>query len=203
MSQETHAIGSPLTVLLDLGVRKSELGGVMVRDLDLGRRILTVFGKGQKERVLPVRGRLVLLAEEYLLTELPEHTAIVDGERLRVRRTPEPDDYLVYPEWRKGGKVHKARPKEPMPRQTLHRWWYEHLQRAGLVEADVERGMNMHRARHTFALELRRDSDLGVVQHMLGHEDIHTTEAYYGHYDLTDLERAMEAFASRRNNDPN
>jgi site-specific recombinase XerD len=33
-----------------------------------------VFGKGQKERVLPVRGRLVLMAEEYLLTDLPEFT---------------------------------------------------------------------------------------------------------------------------------
>ena len=165
-----------------------------------------LLGKGQKERILPVRGRLVLMAEEYLLTELPEFTAISNGERTRVRRTPEPDDYLLYPEWRKGEKVHKARPKERMPRQTLHRWWYEHLQRAGLVETDVERGMNMHRARHTFATELRRDSDLGVVQHMLGHEDIHTTEAYYGHYDLSDLERAMEQFASRRSDtvdDPN
>ena len=56
------------------------------------------------------------------------------------------------------------------------------------------------------ATELRRDSDLGVVQHMLGHQDIHTTEAYYGHYDLSDLERAMEQFASRRSDtvdDPN
>ena len=37
---------------------------------------------------------------------------------------------------------------------------------------------------------------------MLGHDDIHTTEAYCGHYDLSDLERAMERFTSRRNNDP-
>jgi len=192
-----------LAILLDLGVRKSELRGVRVRDLDVGRRTLTVFGKGQKERVLPVRGRLVLLAEEYLLTDLPEYTSIVDGERRRVRRRPEPDDYLLYPEWRKRGVVYKARPKEPKPSQTLHRWWYEHLHSAGLVEADVERGMHMHRARHTFATELRRESDLGVVQHMLGHEDIHTTEAYYGHYDLSDLERAMDAFAKSRNNDPN
>ena len=86
-----------------------------------------------------------------------------------------------------------------MPRQSAHRWWYEHLQRAGLVAKDVQRGMNMHRARHTFATELRRDTDdLGIVQHMLGHADIHTTEAFYGHYDLTDLERAMEKFARGR-----
>lgn len=91
-----------LAILLDLGVRKSELGALMVRDLDLGRRILTVFGKGQKERILPVRGRLVLMAEEYLLTELPEFTAISNGERTRVRRTPESDDHPV-PGVAKGG----------------------------------------------------------------------------------------------------
>ena len=46
------------------------------------------------------------------------------------------------------------------------------------------------------ATELRRDtSDVGVVQRMLGHEDTHMTEAYYGRYDLSDLEAAFEAFA--------
>jgi integrase/recombinase XerC len=191
-----------LIVLLDLGIRKAELRGIMVRDFDLSRRTLTVFGKGQKGRVLPLRGRIIHAAEAYMRFPLPEFTQTLpdrETERERVSRTPEPTDYLLYPEWRKGGRVYKARPKDPMPQQTLHRWWYEHLQRAGLVEADVERGMNMHRARHTFATELRRDSgDLGVVQRMLGHSDSRTTEQFYGHYDLSDLERAMERFAEER-----
>lgn len=177
-----------LLVLLDYGVRRSELTGVQVRDLDLGRRTLTVFGKGQKARVLPVRGRIVQAADEYLLTTL----RFLD-------RTPEPDDFLLYSEWRNGAGIYRAEPKRRMPPQTAHRWWYYHLQRAGIVGRDVERGMNMHRARHTFATELRRDSkDLGVVQRMLGHEDIHTTEAYYGHYDMSDLEAAMEQFMRGR-----
>ena len=181
-----------LALLLDLGIRKSELGGVMVRDLDLARRHITVFGKGAKERVLPLRGRVVILAEEYLLTPY-----------IKPERTPEPDDYLLHPQWVKGGVVYNARPKQPMPRQTLHRWWYRHLRAAGLVPEDVERGMNMHRARHTFATELRRDArDIGIVQHMLGHADIRTTEGSYGHYDLSDLEKAMEQFAKGRGNDP-
>jgi site-specific recombinase XerD len=177
-----------LLTLLDLGLRKSELVGIQVADFDLGRLQLTVHGKGQKERVLPLRGRIVLTCEEYLLTPMR-----------RIDRPPEPDDFLLYSEWRKHGNVYRVNPKKPMPRQSAHRWWYEHLQRAGLVAKDVQRGMNMHRARHTFATELRRDTDdLGVVQHMLGHADIHTTEAFYGHYDLTDLERAMEKFARGR-----
>jgi integrase len=145
-------------------------------------------GKGQKSRVLPIRGRFILAFEEFLLTPLRY-----------LDRVPEPDDYLVYSEWRKCGKVHNAKPKRPMPRQSLHRWWYEHLQRAGLVKADVQSGMNMHRARHSFATSLRRDTgDLGIVQRMLGHSDVSTTERFYGHYDLSDLEQAMEQFSKGR-----
>jgi hypothetical protein len=71
--------------------------------------------------------------------------------------------------------------------------------RSSLIKPD--RAMRARKRHHPypsqkygmFATELRRDSDLGVVQHMLGHQDIHTTEAYYGHYDLSDLERAMNS----------
>ena len=65
--------------------------------------------------------------------------------------------------------------------------------------------MNMHRSRHTFATELRREvGDLGIVKGALGHEDVSTTEQFYGHYDLGDLERAMEQFARRgQDKDPN
>lgn len=179
-----------LLVLLDCGLRRSELTAIMARDFDLRERRLTVFGKGQKHRILPLRGRIVPAIDEYLLTELREP----------VGRRPRPDDYLLYSEHRNRHGIYRADPALRMPGQTAHHWWYRHLQAAGLVEKDVERGMNMHRARHTFATELRRTPgvDLGDVQHMLGHEDIHTTEAYYGHYDLTDLERAMDAFARER-----
>lgn len=68
------------------GLRKSELTGIQVRDFDLGRRTLTIFGKGQKERVLPLRGRLILACEEYLLTPLRG-----------LERPPEPDDYCSIP----------------------------------------------------------------------------------------------------------
>ena len=47
-----------LTLLLDLGIRKAELRGIMVRDSTSPRRHMTVFGKGPKERVPPLRGRV-------------------------------------------------------------------------------------------------------------------------------------------------
>jgi integrase/recombinase XerC len=174
-----------LLVLLDCGVRRAELAGIRVRDLDLGRRQLTVMGKGQKARVLPLRGRIMLAAEEYLLEEL-------EG----VGRAPEPEDWLMYPEKRTPKReVYWADPKKRCALNTVHRWWYRQLEKAGLVGHGVRSGMNMHRARHTFATDFRRANDLADTQHALGHSDPSTTEAIYGHYDVADLERAMEAFA--------
>ena len=178
-----------ILVLLDCGVRRAELAGIRVRDLDLGRKQLTVTGKGQKSRVIPLRGRIMLAAEEYLLEEL-------EG----IGRQPEPDDYLLYPEKRTPRReVYEAQPKRRCATNTVHRWWYRQLEAAGLVGKGVRSGLNMHRARHTFATDVRRaHPDIGVVQHLLGHSDPSTTAGIYGHYDQSDLERAMEAFAKTK-----
>lgn len=64
-----------LLFLLDLGVRRSELAGVRPIDIDLSRRQVTVFGKGQKSRVIPLRGRIILEIERYLMEPCPYSTA--------------------------------------------------------------------------------------------------------------------------------
>jgi integrase len=84
---------------------------------------------------------------------------------------------------------------------TVHRCWYRHAQAAGLVGAGMSSGLNVHRARHTFATDLRRIADLGAASQALGHSDLSTTASIYGHYDLSDLERAMEALARSRRDD--
>jgi integrase len=56
----------------------------------------------------------------------------------------------------------------------------------------------MHRARHTFATDLGRVADLGAASQALGQSDLSTTASIYGPYDLSDLERAMEALARAR-----
>ena len=72
-------------------------------------------------------------------------------------------------------------------------------ERAGLAGHGVRAGLNMHRARHTFATDVRRAyRDVGAVQHLLGHADSATTTAMYGHYEQEDLERAMDALARAR-----
>jgi integrase len=177
-----------LLFLLDLGVRRSELAGVHPGDIDLSRRQVTVFGKGQKSRVIPLRGRIVLEIERYMMEPLA-----------LVARPPEPDDFILYPEKRTGGgRLLAAYPKRRMSGPTIHRWWYRHAEAAGLVGAGMTSGLNMHRARHTFATELRRVADLGAASQALGHSDLSTTASIYGHYDLSDLENAMEALAQSR-----
>jgi integrase len=47
-------------------------------------------------------------------------------------------------------------------------------------------GLNMHRARHTFATDLRRVADLGAASQALGHSDLSTTAAIYGYSHLSD-----------------
>lgn len=169
-----------LHILLYCGVRRSELGGIQARDIDLARRNLVVTGKGQKDRTIPLRGPVVLAAEEFFLTA-----------------NPEPDDYLLYPyKVSPRGTVYWSDRKKPLRGNGVHRWWYRMLNQAGLVGEGVTSGMNMHRARHTFATDLRRSyPDMGAVQHMLGHSDPSTTIALYGNYSPEDLERAMDAFA--------
>jgi site-specific recombinase XerD len=177
-----------LLFLLDLGVRRSELTGVHPGDIDLSRRQVTVFGKGQKSRVIPLRGRIVLEIERYMMEPLP-----------LVGRAPEPDDFILYPEKRAAGRqLIAAYPKQRMSPPTIHRWWYRRAEAAGLVGAGMTSGLNMHRARHTFATDLRRVADLGAASQALGHSDLSTTASIYGHYDLSDLENAMEALARSR-----
>jgi len=75
-----------LFCLLLLGVRRGELAGIQVRDFDALRCSLRVYGKGRKERVLPLRGPALVELRLFLSTDLPH-----------VGRPPEQDDYLLYP----------------------------------------------------------------------------------------------------------
>lgn len=185
-----------LFCLLELGLRKNELSGIQFRDFDPDRGWLRVFGKGQKERILPLRGPILSELRLTLASDLPH-----------LGRPPEGDDYLLYPIRRvAGGKgsenqikwQHKPDPKKKPSIQYVHRWWYRQAQAAGLVGPGVTSGLNMHRARHTFAMELRRVAGIDAASHALGHSDLSTTLSVYGHRDMSDLETAMERYAEWR-----
>jgi integrase len=182
-----------LFCLLALGLRRGELANVQVRDFDAQRGRLRVFGKGQKERTIPLKGPILAELRLFLSTDLPH-----------VGRLPEPDDYLLYPmQPRLAGKLsegqakrtYKAWPKKRPSGQSVHRWWYRQAEAAGLVGPGVTSGLNMHQARHAFAQELRRVAGIDATSHALGHADLSTTLGIYGHFEDSDLEAAMEAYA--------
>jgi integrase/recombinase XerD len=183
-----------LMCLLTLGLRREELAALQFRDFDADRGWVRVFGKGQKERVLPLRGPILDELRLCLTVELPH-----------MDRPPQGDDYLLYPvDRRAGGKgpegqiawVYHARPKDRPSPQRAHRFWYRHCQAAGLVGPGVTSGLNMHRARHSFAMEMRRTSGLDAASQALGHSDLSTTLGVYGHRDASDLETAFEQHAA-------
>lgn len=185
-----------LFCLLTLGIRRNELAGVQIRDFDIGRRTLRVFGKGRKERIIPLRGPILAELGLLLSAELPF-----------VGRLAEPDDFLIYPVDRRAdgkgseGQIvwsHTGRPKDRISMPAIHRWWYRIAQDAGLVGRGVTSGLNMHQARHAFAMELRRVAGVEAASQALGHADLSTTLGIYGHQDGSDLEQAMEKLEAWR-----
>lgn len=133
------------------GVRVGELITVRVRDIDIGEGFAAVFGKGSKERLVPV-GRSALRALVVYLREIrpglarPGHDGVVF---LNVR----------------GG---------PLTRMGVWKILRKHVERAG-----VRRRVTPHTLRHSFATHLLEGgADLAAVQEMLGHADIATTQIY-------------------------
>jgi site-specific recombinase XerC len=177
-----------LLCLLDLGLRRGGVAGLQVRHFDLARRVVTVTEKGQKARTLPLRGRIILELEHWLLSPL-----------VGVDRQPEADDFLLYSVKRfNQGKIVRGYPKQAPSVQYVHRWWYRQLEAAGLVGQGVRSGLNMHRARHSFATDLRRVAGIDAASHALGHSDLSTTLNIYGHRDASDLDRDMDDYARWR-----
>jgi integrase len=104
-----------------LGLRRSELAGIQIRDFDAQRGMLRVFGKGRKERLIPLRGPILAELRLLLTLDLPY-----------LDRPPEGDDYLLYPirtlTAGKGSEGQLLRTRvadakaRPSP-QAVHRWW--------------------------------------------------------------------------------
>lgn len=140
-----------LEFLYATGVRVSELVGIRLADLDLDAGLCLVFGKGSKERMVPLgrHARAALL--RYLDDVRP---AIERGEG-------------------RGALFLNARGR-PLTRMGVWTIVRKHARRAAL-----EKRISPHTLRHTFATHLLEGgADLVAVQELLGHADISTTQIY-------------------------
>jgi len=133
------------------GVRVSELIGVRIRDLHLDEQFVSVFGKGSKERLVPIGARAVGTLAIYLRETRPR----LDRGKAEGR---------VFLNARGG----------PLTRMGVWKILREHVATAG-----IEKRVTPHTLRHTFATHLLEGgADLMAVQEMLGHADISTTQIY-------------------------
>ena len=133
------------------GLRLAELRGVRLEQLHLEAGFINVVGKGNKERVVPVGGKAVESLERYLKVGRPK---------------------LVTP--RSPGTVFLTRRGTPFAPVTLWLRIKQRVRRAG-----ISRNITPHMLRHSFATHLLENgADLRVIQELLGHANISTTEVY-------------------------
>ncbi|MCR4509007.1 site-specific tyrosine recombinase XerD [Pseudomonas sp. 32.2.56] len=140
-----------LEVLYACGLRVSELIGLTLEQVNLRQGVLRVFGKGSKERLVPLGEEAIAWIERYSKEARP---FLLDGK---------PSDVL-FPSQR----------GEQMTRQTF---WYRIKHQAKL--AGINKSLSPHTLRHAFATHLlNHGADLRVVQMLLGHSDLSTTQIY-------------------------
>ena len=133
------------------GVRVSELTSVRTRDLALDEGFAAVFGKGSKERLVPV-GRAAQRALDIYMRELRPKLSTGGAE---------------------GALFLNARGK-PLSRMGIWKILRKHVRLAG-----IKKRVTPHTLRHSFATHLLEGgADLAAVQEMLGHADIATTQIY-------------------------
>lgn len=140
-----------LEVLYACGVRVSELVGLTLEQTSLRQGVLRAFGKGRKERLVPLGEEALAWLERYLRE--------ARGTLLAGR----PCDAL-FPSQR----------GEQMTRQTFWHRIKLHARTAG-----ISTSISPHTLRHAFATHLlNHGADLRTVQMLLGHSDLSTTQIY-------------------------
>jgi len=140
-----------LELLYAAGLRVSELINLKLQDINLEAGFVRIFGKGSRERVVPIGSH----AREKVSTYLKA----VRSRRLKQTTSP----YLFI-----------ARAARPMTRQGFWK-----LLRRYALQAGLKKKITPHSLRHSFASHLLEGgADLRAVQVMLGHVDISTTQIY-------------------------
>lgn len=147
-----HRDETILELLYGCGLRVSEVCGLDLRDVQLDQGFVRVTGKGDKERISPISGAAARALDSYLKNDRAPLS-------LKAAR-PTPAVFL------------NARGTR-LSRQTVHKI----VANAGLA-IGVE-GLHPHTLRHSYATHmLEGGADLRVIQEILGHADISTTQIY-------------------------
>jgi integrase/recombinase XerD len=160
-----------LELLYATGARVSEAVGAAVDDVDLDTRSVLLHGKGGRSRVVPVGGYAAAAVDAYLVRARPA--------LLAHRRAARPGrEHALFRNARGG----------PLTRQGAWEILGRVAARAGLVEH-----VSPHTLRHSFATHLLDGgADVRVVQELLGHASVTTTQLYT----LVTVEKLREVYAT-------
>lgn len=151
-----------LEILYATGIRCSELTNIRVRDIDFANKEIRIRGKGNKERIALFGQK----AHERI-------TSYVEKERISIQST---DEFLFL--------SYRATPLTSRSIQRIIELFRSFLK--------IERPITPHKIRHSFATHLlNQGTDLRVVQELLGHKTLASTEKYT-HVSLEDLARMCD-----------
>lgn len=158
-----------LELMYATGMRVSELVNLKVNDVHLDVGFVRCIGKGQKERIIPVGRKAKEALQKYLAKARPKFLKKGESNALFLTRL---------------GK--------PMSRQSF---WL--VIKRYVREAHIKKRVTPHTFRHSFATHLlQRGADLRVVQELLGHTNISTTQIYT-HIDKARLKQIHRKFHPR------
>lgn len=140
-----------LEVLYATGLRVTELVSLRLEQMNLRQGLVRVMGKGNKERLVPLGEESMDWIERYL-------------KEARGDLLPDLSESIIFP----------SQQGRPMTRQTF---WHRIKRYA--IEAGITKHLSPHTLRHAFATHLlNHGADLRVVQMLLGHSDLSTTQIY-------------------------
>ena len=149
-----------IEVLYSCGLRVSELCNLKISDLYLDEEFIRVTGKGDKQRLVPISPRAIAELNYYF------------NDRDHIEIKPGYEDYVFISERR----------RKPLSRITVF-----HIVKELVEATGVQKNVSPHTFRHSFATHLLEGgANLRIIQAMLGHESIATTEIY-AHVDRTRL----------------
>lgn len=140
-----------LETLYGTGLRVSELTGLKIDDLHFDEDYIRCFGKGRKERVVPIGQSACDWINRY-------------RDEVRPAYLPYPNERILF----------LSRGKRPMNRTVIWR-----MIRKCALTAGINKPVSPHTLRHSFASHmLANQAPLRLIQEMLGHADIATTQIY-------------------------
>lgn len=153
---EGHRDRTMLELLYDTGLRVSELVNLRLREIDLNQRTLLITGKGDKQRLVPFGEFSAEALEEYL-----------EDTRRQLLKRHGGAGATTY--------VFVTRRGTSMTRQAF----WKNIKRYAFHAEIPEAKISPHKLRHSFATHmLERGMDLRIVQVLLGHSNINTTQIY-------------------------